>query len=142
MEENPTIFISDVCPPSANTYYRNFRGRMVLSKQGRDFKKAMQERCSKLRLGKIKGQVRVGIDIRFKDKRRRDLDNHFKAIFDAFKNVLFDDDVEVGEIHSTRTFGCKENSGFTMEITRCPTVTEVCQQALQRERVVRALSVQ
>jgi len=120
---NFILFESDVCPPSANTYYRNFRGHMVLSKQGREFKKQMQEKCGKLKLGRIKGQVRVNIDMRFKDRRRRDLDNHFKAIFDALKNVLFDDDVEVGEIHSSRTFGCKEKAGFTMEIIECPTVT-------------------
>jgi Holliday junction resolvase RusA-like endonuclease len=126
MEKEMIIFESDVCPPSANTYYRNFRGRMVLSKQGREFKKCMHERCSKRQLGRVKGQVRVNIDIRFKDKRHRDLDNHFKAIFDAFKNVLFDDDVEVAEIHSTRTFGCKENPGFTMEIRSCPAITPTC----------------
>ena len=31
------------CPPSMNTYWRNFRGRTVLSKKGREFKQLIQE---------------------------------------------------------------------------------------------------
>jgi len=115
------VFETDECPPSTNTYYRNFRGHMVLSQQGRCFKKAMAAKCAGMR--KILGPIKVRLDLRFKDKRKRDLDNYFKAIFDAFKDVLYEDDVMIQEIHASKTIGCVSDPGFTLEIIQVAEVS-------------------
>lgn len=116
LKESPTKYVIDidVDPPSANTYYRNFRGRMVLSPKGRSFKKEMAKRCEGK--PKILGPVIVRLKFRFRDKRKRDIDNYFKGILDAFKDRLFEDDSLITEIHATKEIGCNSNSGFTMEI--------------------------
>lgn len=118
--QDTIVFETSECPPSTNTYYRNFRGHMVLSKKGREFKKTIAESCGKLKFTKIKGPIKVDLSIRFGDKRKRDLDNYFKAIFDALKDVLYEDDVMIEEIHATKQIGCKKDPGFTLEITPFP----------------------
>lgn len=108
-------------PPSANTYYRNFHGHMVLSAKGREFKLEMQELC--VGKTKIDGLVCVTLNVWFKDKRRRDLDNYFKAVLDAFKNILFEDDCMVAEIHASKVIDCKNQpqphqEGFEIIVER------------------------
>lgn len=106
------IRIRGLQPPSANVYYRNFHGRMVLSKEGRAFKDAVRTKCNGCR--KILGGVIIAIIFRFKDQRRRDLDNYFKAVIDATKDILFEDDCMVEQIHSKKLTGCSNDFGFDM----------------------------
>lgn len=101
-------------PPSTNTYYRNFRGRMVLSPRGRLFKKEMAAMCEGMK--KTEGPVRLRLDLRFRDRRRRDVDNYLKGILDAFKDRLFEDDSVVTEITVTKRSGCREDNGFVLRI--------------------------
>lgn len=106
------IRIRGLQPPSANVYYRNFHGRMVLSKEGRAFRDVVKAKCSGCK--KILGTVTIAIIFRFKDQRRRDLDNYFKAVIDATKDILFEDDCMVEQIHSKKLTGCSSDFGFDM----------------------------
>ena len=106
--------LRDVDIPSNNTYYRNFRGHMTISPKGRSFKQEVSEKCRGC--SKVLGPVVLSIEFRFRDKRRRDLDNYFKALFDACKDRLFEDDSEIVAIHSYKRIGCKDDAGVTVEV--------------------------
>lgn len=91
-------------PPSMNTYWRNFRGRTILSKAGRDYKLAVQEYVAANSLPKF-GSARLhGIITIFpRDKRKCDLDNYMKGIFDSLQDAgVFDDDSQFDLIEIAR----------------------------------------
>lgn len=68
-------------PPTANTYYRNFRGRMVISARGREFARAVAAIVGKVK--PLRGRVGVGIALNPPDQRKRDIDNTIKPTLDA-----------------------------------------------------------
>jgi crossover junction endodeoxyribonuclease RusA len=71
-------------PPSVNTYWRTFQGRMISSAKGREYRKAAFEQVA-LQGGAAhyQGKLCVEIEAYRPDKRRRDLDNLLKAALDA-----------------------------------------------------------
>jgi crossover junction endodeoxyribonuclease RusA len=71
-------------PPSVNTYWRTFQGRMIISAKGREYRKAALEQVA-LQGGAAhyQGKLCVEIEAFRPDKRRRDLDNLLKAALDA-----------------------------------------------------------
>ena len=71
-------------PPSVNTYWRTFQGRMIISAKGREYRKAALEQVA-LQGGAAhyQGKLCVEIEAYRPDKRRRDLDNLLKATLDA-----------------------------------------------------------
>jgi len=84
-------------PPSNNTYYRRVGNKTLISKKGREYKKAVLNHC--LRFGvKSFGEDKISVVIvaYYPDRRRRDLDNLFKAPLDAMmKARVFDDDSQI-----------------------------------------------
>ncbi len=71
-------------PPSVNHYYTIARGRKILSSKGRSYK--IQSSVDMLRQKtprSHKGPYAVFIRAYPPDKRRRDLDNCFKAVLDS-----------------------------------------------------------
>jgi len=105
-------------PPSMNTYWRNFRGRTILSKGGRDYKIAIQEYVTVNNLPKF-GQERLEASITIfpRDKRAIDLDNRLKALFDSLEDAgLFDDDSQFDRIYICRGM-IKKGGGCTITIS-------------------------
>jgi crossover junction endodeoxyribonuclease RusA len=105
-------------PPSVNTYWRNFRGRTILSKGGRDYKIAVQEYVTVNNLPKF-GQERLGASITIfpRDRRAIDLDNRLKALFDSLEDAgLFDDDSQFDRIYICRGM-IKKGGGCTITIS-------------------------
>lgn len=105
-----TIEILNV-PISVNIMYKTYRGRIILSKRGRDYKKDMviciNDELLKQNVNEIiKGSLKVDIDIYFKDKRKRDIDNYGKSLIDCMKNVLFEDDDMIYELNMKKHIGC------------------------------------
>ena len=91
-------------PPSQNHYYRRYRNRVVISEAGRAYRK---EIALMMRIGRSKrfntARVRVGVTLNAPDRRRRDLDNFMKVIFDAItQRGTWDDDSQVDELRITR----------------------------------------
>mgnify|MGYP003327377193 FL=1 len=71
-------------PPSVNRYWRTFQGRMIISAEGRSYRKAVADQVLIQRGAKhYEGKIRVVIEAFRPDNRRRDLDNLFKAVLDA-----------------------------------------------------------
>ena len=84
-------------PPSNNHYYTVARGRKILSKRGRAYKKECAIEIMRQLLGKrgVASTTRYCVTIyaRPPDKRKRDLDNLIKPILDALVEgkVIYDD---------------------------------------------------
>lgn len=85
-----------------NSYYRTFRGSIVISDRGRIFKDEIRK---KLPIDKIKGRVRMEMRFGFRDKRKRDLDNLNKPLIDAMKNIVIEDDDQIWELYMTKEIG-------------------------------------
>ena len=84
-------------PPSNNTYYRRVGNKTLISKKGREYKKAVLDHC--LRFGvKSFGEDKLSVVLiaYYPDRRKRDLDNLFKAVLDSLmKAGVFNDDSQI-----------------------------------------------
>ena len=94
------LFLNLPYPPSVNTYYRNFNGRMVLSAQGREYKNAVAEYLIESDVPKLgDAKLKITMVLRPRDKRKIDIDNRIKAVLDSLQDAgLFDDDYQVDEL--------------------------------------------
>jgi len=83
-------------PPSVNHYYRHWQGRTLISREGRAFRKRV---CSILAARGMRPMTRpleVEVDIYPPDRRRRDIDNVQKALFDAIQHAgVYRDDSQI-----------------------------------------------
>ena len=81
-------------PPSVNRYWRTFQGRMIISAEGRSYRKAVADQVLIQRGAKhYAGKMRVEIEEYRPDNRRRDLDNLLKAVLDSLTHAgVWDDD--------------------------------------------------
>jgi len=84
-------------PPSNNTYYRRVGNKTLISKKGREYKKAVLDHCVKFGVKPFgDSKLIVNITAYYPDRRRRDLDNLLKAPLDAMmKAGVFEDDSQV-----------------------------------------------
>lgn len=78
-------------PPSVNGYWRNFRGRQIISKRGREYKVSVSDVMSSLGLHseKINKLVVFDMIINPPTLRKYDVDNFTKGVFDALSNCNF-----------------------------------------------------
>jgi len=79
-------------PPSVNNYYRHVGPRVLISREGRKYRRMVVSRLGGL-YPKFTGKVRLALDCYPPDRRRRDLDNLLKSLQDALVNAgLLEDD--------------------------------------------------
>jgi len=88
-------------PPTVNKYWRHAGAKVLLSEQGRAYKKVVRLRVLAAGVRPIR-EGAVSLRVRFypKDNRRRDLDNLLKALLDALSPGVYTDDAQVKEIHA------------------------------------------
>lgn len=105
-------------PPSVNRYWRTFRGRMLISAEGRTYRQqAVAAATGGARFGSAK--VCVAIQAWVPDNRRRDVDNLLKAPLDALCHAgVYDDDSQIVELSIKRAGLDKANP--RLEITVVP----------------------
>lgn len=101
-------------PPSINSVYRIRHGRIVMLQSGHLFKKRVAKLCAGR--PKIHGLVTIYIRFYWNDRRRRDLDNHFKVVIDAIKGILFDDDYMVKRIIAEKMTEPTQDTGFDIRV--------------------------
>ena len=87
-------------PPSVNKYWRTFQGRMIISAEGRSYRKAMADQVLIQRGAKhYTGKLRVQIEAFRPDNRRRDLDNLLKAVLDGCTHAgVWEDDSNIVDL--------------------------------------------
>lgn len=92
-------------PPSVNSYYRTFRGRMLISAKGREYRNEVAGnmlQCDRSKLP-FTGRIRVNIAFYPPDKRRRDLDNLYKGLLDALTHAgVWQDDSQIDDLRIVR----------------------------------------
>ncbi|MGB1284980.1 MAG: RusA family crossover junction endodeoxyribonuclease [Aggregatilineales bacterium] len=94
-----TIQLTLPYPPSTNTYYRYYRKRVVISAHGRQYKRDVAFICKQGGVTPLSGSIIANVKV-FQPTRRGDLDNKFKALFDALNGLAYDDDRQIMEIHA------------------------------------------
>jgi len=97
-------------PPSVNTYWRTFQGRMIISAAGRKYRKDVQDAVMLQKANKhIGGAVKITIEALRPDNRKRDLDNLLKATLDSLSHAgVYLDDSQISDL---RIFWGKEKGG-------------------------------
>ena len=85
-------------PPSVNRYYRVFRNRILISRDGRKYRTMVVSRpggINRMRTGEVSG----AIDLYPPDRRRRDIDNPLKCLLDSMTHAgLYEDDSQIKDI--------------------------------------------
>lgn len=90
-------------PPSSNRYWRMWRGRMVVSTEGRAYRQAVQWRCVVAGLTKpLASPVALTLRV-YRPRRKGDLGNRLKILEDALQGHAYSDDEQVTEIHMWRS---------------------------------------
>lgn len=88
-------------PPSVNGYWRSFRGRQIISRRGRDYRDQVQAELAGTKA--MLGRLKISICLHPPDKRRRDIDNVLKAIFDSLVHAgAMQDDSQIDELYAVR----------------------------------------
>lgn len=78
-------------PPSVNGYWRNVKGRQIISKRGREYRKHAIETMNQLGLSgeNITERMHLSVVINPPTLRKYDIDNWCKAPFDALTHAEF-----------------------------------------------------
>ena len=92
---------------SVNKYYRSWQGKVLISKDGREFKRQVDLLLNNYI--KVYGKIKLTIILYFKDKRKRDLDNYNKVLIDCLKNKLFEDDDQIYQLYMEKHIACGFN---------------------------------
>ncbi len=90
-------------PPSANRYWRSFRGRVVKSQEARDYQRTVVHLTAGDALDGFPTLLTgaVGLELNFyRPQRRGDLDNRIKVLVDALQGIAYVDDKQITELHA------------------------------------------
>lgn len=85
-------------PPSANRWWRNWKGRMVLSSEARKYKASIAQ-LGGSRL--IEGEVAIALDW-YRGRKSGDLDKRIGVLLDALQGVCYANDKHIVAIHARR----------------------------------------
>jgi len=101
-------------PPSVNRYWRTWKGKMLISKEGRQYREAVGVCVQSRPLQKMTGRLRVDIHAYLPDLRRRDIDNLPKAILDSLQaSGVFEDDNQVRHL-TVQDCGLDRPDGYVL----------------------------
>lgn len=93
-------------PPSVNTYWRSVNNRVLISKEGRQYRDDVS-----MQLGgatPLAGRIACVVEAFPPDRRRRDLDNLCKATLDALEAAgVYENDSQIDDLRVVRREPCK-----------------------------------
>ena len=120
-------------PPSINHYWRHYRGRTVISREGRRFREGIcdllatsaQRNGNGPRKPPAGGRIALCMDAFPPDRRRRDLDNIQKPVLDALERAeVYLDDSQIDLLLTRRRASGKpghiEVQLDELPLRRCP----------------------
>lgn len=89
-------------PPTINHYYGNRKnGGKYIKKEGKQFRKIVCTQAFVKRIKTITVPIAVTLNIYPPDKRKRDIDNINKALFDALEHAkVYDNDCQIKSLYS------------------------------------------
>lgn len=104
------VIITLPWPPSVNHYWLVLRkgsmaGRVIISTEGKDYRKAVAREVSAQRIptNLLTGRLAVQIAANPPDNRTRDLDNLPKGVLDSLRHAgVFRDDCDIDDLHIRR----------------------------------------
>jgi len=106
---------------SANALYTQARRGITLHKRYRAWRARVKAAlCVNGAFPRIHGPVSITVMFGFADRRKRDLDNGLKALIDALKRRLIDDDDEVYRIIATKRYADAAFIDICIRATRVP----------------------
>lgn len=83
-------------PPSVNHYWRMWRGRMLISREGRAYREQVGAILRAAGVTPLSGRLAIHVELYPPDRRKRDVDNMFKAIGDSLqRGGAFQDDSQI-----------------------------------------------
>ena len=104
-------------PPSLNRYYRTFRGRILLSAEGRAYKTLAAGLALQQGAKPIAGPIAVSVWV-YRPAKRGDLDNYAKCLLDSLAGgVCYGNDDQIIEAHWYRGDD-KGNPRVIVEVSR------------------------
>jgi hypothetical protein len=90
-------------PPSGNSAYRTYKGRVISSKEWRDYQNDMKTFAMVKRIRKIAAPQEIGLTIRwYREQQKGDLTNREKTVEDALQGTCYDNDAQVSRKMSSR----------------------------------------
>ncbi len=91
-------------PPSINHYWRHVGAKVLVSEEGRRYRKTVADLALVERWPRHGDKrVSVGIEAWMPDKRRRDLDNLLKPLLDCLTHAgVWDDDSQIDSLSISR----------------------------------------
>ncbi|TDN64268.1 crossover junction endodeoxyribonuclease RusA [Scandinavium goeteborgense] len=120
-------------PPSNNRYYRHNRGRTHISTEGQAYRTAVAQLIKEAMLDiGITVPVKISIECHMPDRRRRDLDNLQKAVFDALtKSGFWLDDQQV-DYYSVKRMPIVKGGRLELTITELSRDNQITPPALAK----------
>ena len=86
-------------PQSTNHIYRRGGHVIYMSEDGRTMKKSyIVQAKQQFKNPPFEGNLSVSIQLYFKDKRRRDIDNWHKILLDSLTGIVWNDDSQIQEM--------------------------------------------
>jgi len=95
-------------PPSVNHYWGSNGNRRFIRKKGIEYRNAVERILAKRLVKRMTGRLSIVIAAYPPDRRKRDLDNLQKALFDSLaKGGLYSDDSQIDYFSVQRCSVCK-----------------------------------
>ncbi len=80
-------------------------GKFYMTARGKQVKKHYQEEVAKQYKGEVlTDDIEIEINLYFKDKRRRDVDNYNKLILDSLEGIVYKDDKQIQRLLITKDY--------------------------------------
>ena len=120
----PAMHLDLPFPPSINHYWRKWHNRMVISREGREYRTMvcglLAQTAGAGRIPPRDGRLALCMDAFPPDHRRRDLDNLQKPLLDALEHArVYADDSQI-DLLITRRRDVRPGGGVAVLIERLP----------------------
>ena len=108
-------------PPTSNFWYRYVKGRVLKSRQAREYQENVATLAIMQRVPKIPKPTEVCVTILwYREALRGDLDKRYSIMLDALQGIAYDNDSQIAEIHATRHLD-RENPRMEVIVSRLAT---------------------
>lgn len=105
-------------PPSANRYWRNYKGVVVVSEEAKAYKRTVNGLASQIQIQPAQGPLAIWLVYYFQ-RQAVDLDNRIKVCLDAMQGIFYENDNQFDEIHMKRCYD-KKNPRVEIVIESMP----------------------